>query len=143
VPRDTRRPDRVGEAVREEIAAFLAGGVKDPRVVGLVTVTAVEMSRDLAQANVFVSIYGTDEDRETTMAGLESVATGLRGRVGRALRLRIAPQITFRQDESIARASRIETLLAGLRPGPASDAADEKSNQGNKDAAPEGTDDGR
>ena len=90
--------------------------MKDPRVVGLVTVTAVEMSRDLAQANVFVSIYGSDEDRELTMAGLESVATGLRGRVGRALRLRIAPHITFRQDESIARASRIETLLAGLKP---------------------------
>ena len=51
------------------------------------------------------------------MEGLESVATGLRGRVGRALRLRIAPHITFRQDESIARASRIETLLAGLQAG--------------------------
>ncbi len=126
--------------MREEIAAFLAGGVKDPRVVGLVTVTAVEMSRDLAQANVFVSIYGSDGDRETTMAGLESVATGLRGRVGRALHLRIAPHITFRQDESIARASRIETLLASLKPSPLDDAADDKNKPG---AAPEGTDDGR
>jgi|ERR1019366_2291232 ribosome-binding factor A len=138
--RDTRRPDRVGEAVREEIAAFLAGGVKDPRVVGLVTVTAVEMSRDLAQANVFVSIYGSDEDRATTMEGLESVATGLRGRVGRALRLRIAPHITFRQDDSIARASRIETLLAGLKPAPVLDAADQKDQKG---STPEGSDDGR
>jgi ribosome-binding factor A len=139
----------VGEAVREEIAAFLAGGVKDPRVVGLVTVTAVEMSRDLAQANVFVSIYGSEADRETTMAGLESVATGLRGRVGRALRLRIAPQITFRHDESVARASRIETLLAGLKPaaapgdaggarGPAADRA-----AGAPGAAREGSDDDR
>ena len=117
-PRDTRRPDRVGEAVREEIAAFLAGGVKDPRVVGLVTVTAVEMSRDLAQANVFVSIYGSDADRATTMEGLASVATGLRGRVGRALHLRIAPHITFRNDDSVARAARIETLLESLKPAP-------------------------
>ncbi len=143
MPRDTRRPDRVGEAVREEIAAFLAGGVKDPRVVGLVTVTAVEMSRDLAQANVFVSVYGSDEERALTMEGLESVATGLRGRVGRALHLRIAPHITFRQDDSIARASRIETLLAGLKAPPAPDAAvaaDEKHSQG---STPEGTDDGR
>jgi ribosome-binding factor A len=126
--------------VREEIAAFLASGVKDPRVVGLVTVTAVEMSRDLAQANVFVSIYGSDEDRETTMAGLESVATGLRGRVGRALHLRIAPHITFRQDESIARASRIETLLASLKPSPLDGAEDHTKEPGTK---PEGTDDGR
>lgn len=137
MPRDTRRPDRVGEAVREEVAAFLAGGVKDPRVVGLVTVTAVEMSRDLAQANVFVSIYGSDEDRALTMAGLESVAAGLRGRVGRALRLRIAPHITFRQDESVARASRIESLLAGLKPRPGSDAAPSGGD------TPEGSDDGR
>ena len=122
-PRDTRRPDRVGEAVREEIAAFLAGGVKDPRVVGLVTVTAVEMSRDLAQANVFVSIYGSEADRATTMEGLASVATGLRGRVGRALRLRIAPHITFRNDDSVARAARIETLLESLKPSPVTDAA--------------------
>jgi ribosome-binding factor A len=142
VPRDTRRPDRVGEAVREEIAAFLAGGVKDPRVVGLVTVTAVEMSRDLAQANVFVSIYGSDEDRETTMAGLESVATGLRGRVGRALHLRIAPHITFRHDDSIARASRIETLLASLKTPPAAPASPDVPDA-TGGTTPEETDDGR
>jgi ribosome-binding factor A len=118
MPRDPRRPDRVGEAVREEVAAFLAGGVKDPRVVGLVTVTAVEMSRDLGTANVFVSIYGTDEEQARTLEGLASVAHGLRGRVGRALQLRIAPHINFRVDDSVARAAKIETLLASLRPKP-------------------------
>ena len=111
--------------------------MKDPRVVGLVTVTAVEMSRDLAQANLFVSTYGSDEDRAVTMTGLESVAVGLRGRVGRALHLRIAPHITFRQDESIARASRIETLLAGLKPAPGTDDSVPKG------GTPEGTDDAR
>src|ERR1035437_1195012 len=146
--RDTRRPDRVGEAVREEIAAFLAGGVKDPRVVGLVPVTAVEMSRDLAQANVFVSIYGSDEDRATTMEGLESVATGLRRRVGRAPRPRTAPHITFPEDDTIARASmarapRSETLLAGLKPAPVLDAADQKDQKDQKGSTPEGSDDGR
>ena len=85
-PRDTRRPDRVAEAVREEVAAFLAGGVKDPRVVGLVTVTGVEMTRDLGNATVFVSVYGSDTERETTMEGLASVSHTLRGRVGRALK---------------------------------------------------------
>ncbi len=115
-PRDTRRPDRVGEAVREEIAAFLAAGVKDPRVVGLVTVTGVDMSRDLGSATVFVSIYGSEQERETTMTGLASVSHALRGRVGRALKLRIAPHIIFKQDDSIARAARIEALLASVKP---------------------------
>ena len=114
--RDPRRPDRVAEAVREEIAATLAGGVKDPRVTGLVTVTGVEMSRDLGHATVFVSVYGSDVEKAQTMEGLESVATGLRGRVGRALRLRIAPAIHFKADESFARSTRIESLLASIRP---------------------------
>ncbi len=116
MPRDTRRPDRVAEAVREEIAAALAAGVRDPRVKGLVTVTGVEMSRDLGSALVFVSVYGTDEEKTTTMEGLQSVASSLRGPVGRALKLRLAPHITFKMDDSIARAARIETLLASVKP---------------------------
>ena len=117
-PRDTRRPDRVAEAVREEIATALAEGVKDPRVTGLVTVTGVEMSRDLAQATVYVSVYGDEAARDETLAGLQSVASSLRGRVGRALELRLAPAITFRHDESVARAARIESLLASVKPKP-------------------------
>ncbi|MCX5766606.1 MAG: 30S ribosome-binding factor RbfA [Gemmatimonadetes bacterium] len=116
MPRDTRRPDRVAEAVREEIAAALAAGVRDPRVKGLVTVTGVEMSRDLGSAMVFVSVYGTDDEKTTTMEGLQSVASSLRGPVGRALKLRLAPHITFKMDDSIARAARIETLLASVKP---------------------------
>ena len=50
MPHDTRRPDRVAAAIREEVATFLAEGVKDPRVVGLVTVTGVDVTRDLRHA---------------------------------------------------------------------------------------------
>ena len=75
---------------------------------GMVTVTGVDVTRDLRNAKVFVSVMGSDAERATTFEGLASVATHLRSRVGRALRLRLAPEITFRPDESIARASRIE-----------------------------------
>ncbi len=116
-PRDTRRPDRVAEGIRMEVATFLNGDVKDPRVRGaLITVTAVEVARDLGHANVFVSIMGDDAGRAAVLEGLASAAHHLRSRVGRALRLRIAPEITFRFDESVARAARIETLLASVRP---------------------------
>ena len=60
---DNRRPDRVAEAIREEVATFLAEGVKDPRVVGLVTVTGVDVTRDLRHAKVYVSILGSDSER--------------------------------------------------------------------------------
>ena len=120
---DHRRPDRVAEAIREVVATFLAEGVKDPRVVGLVTVTGVDVTRDLRHAKVFVSVMGTDPERAATMEGLASVASHLRARVGRELRLRLAPEITFRLDESIARAARIESLLAQVRDGKPVDGA--------------------
>ena len=117
MPKDSRRPDRVAEAIREEVATFLSEGVKDPRVSGIVTVTGVDVTRDLRSARVFVSVLGDDATRATTMEGLASVAGGLRGRIGRALRLRVAPELAFKLDESIARAARIETLLSQLRSG--------------------------
>ena len=113
-----RRPDRVAEAIREEVATFLSQDVKDPRVVGLVTVTGVDVSRDLRVATVYVSIYGSDAERSATTDGLASVAGHLRARIGRALRLRLAPEIVFKPDESIARAARIETLLSQLKDAP-------------------------
>ena len=112
-----RRPDRVAEAIREEVAGFLADGAKDPRVTGLVTVTGVDLTRDLRHAKVFVSVLGSDEERKETFEGLASIASHLKVRVGRALRLRVAPDIEFKSDDSIARAARIETLLAQIKDG--------------------------
>jgi ribosome-binding factor A len=113
-----QRSDRVAEAIREEIAMFLAEGVKDPRVTGLVTVTGVDMTRDLRHAKVFVSVMGTDTDRSATLEGLSSVAGFLRSRLARSLSLRVAPEVHFVPDESIARAARIETLLSQIKTTP-------------------------
>src|SRR6185436_9062248 len=88
-----RRADRVAEAIREEIATFLGSEVKDPRITGIVTVTGVEVTRDLRHAKVFVSVLGTDAERASTFEGLASVAGHLRSHVGRALRLRLAPEL--------------------------------------------------
>jgi ribosome-binding factor A len=114
---DRRRPDRVAEAIREEVAIFLNDQAKDPRIVGLVTVTSAEVTRDLRNATVYVSVLGSDAEKTATFEGLDSLATHLRSHVGRTLRLRVAPEITFRNDESIAHAARIETLLAQIKDG--------------------------
>lgn len=117
MPNDHRRADRVAEAIREEVARFLTEGAKDPRISGFVTVTGVDVTRDLRHARVFVSVMGTDEERKRTLEGLDSLAAHLRPRVARALRLRLAPELEFRIDRSIERAARIETLLTKLRDG--------------------------
>lgn len=115
MPPNSRRADRVAESIREEIATFLHEGAKDPRLVGLVTVTAVDVTRDLRSARVFVSILGTDAERRATYEALESMASHVRSRLARSLRLRVAPEISFKLDESVARAARIESLLAEVR----------------------------
>jgi ribosome-binding factor A len=115
MPGDSRRPDRVAEAIREAVAMFLTEGVKDPRVTGLVTVTGVDVTRDLRHARVHVSILGTEVEKKATMEGLASVAGHLRAKLGRTLRLRVTPELDFRYDDSIAHAARIDSLLEQIR----------------------------
>ena len=117
---DSRRVDRVAESIRAEVATFLADGVKDPRIRALITVTGVEVTRDLRQAQVYVSLMGDEADRASTLAGLANLAPHLRSRIGKALRLRAAPEVEFRIDDSIARAARIDSLLAQARNSDAS-----------------------
>jgi ribosome-binding factor A len=114
---DSRRADRVAEAIREEVATFLADGAKDPRIVGLVTVTGVDVTHDLRHAKIFVSVLGSDVEKKSTLEGLQSAAAYLRSRLGRSLRLRFAPELAFHADATVARAARIETLLEQIRDG--------------------------
>ncbi|HXE61806.1 MAG TPA: 30S ribosome-binding factor RbfA [Gemmatimonadaceae bacterium] len=112
---DHRRSERVAEGIREVVARFLTEGVKDPRVVGLVTVTGVDVTRDLRHARVYVTVLGDAAAQKSTLEGLGSLAAHLRPLVARTLQLRLAPEIEFRRDETAAHATRIETLLAQLR----------------------------
>jgi ribosome-binding factor A len=112
---DARRADRVAEAIRMEIARFLSEGAKDPRLNGLVTITAVDVTRDLRHAKLFISIMGTDSERASTLEALEGMKGHLRTLLSKSLSLRVAPEISFKMDESVARAARIESLLAQVR----------------------------
>jgi ribosome-binding factor A len=114
---DSRRSERVAEGIREEVARFLSTEAKDPRIQGLVTVTAVDVTPDLRTARVFVSVMGTEAEKQSTFEGLDSLAGYLRGSLGRILRLRFAPELSFRLDPSVEHAARIETLLARIKDG--------------------------
>ena len=104
------RMRRVNEAVREVVSARLAEGLRDPRI-GFVTVTSVETSPDLRHARVYVSVLGDAEQREATMAGLESAHGVLQLAVARELRMKHTPTLEFLFDESIGRGMRITELL--------------------------------
>ena len=112
---DARRADRVAEAIRMEIARFLSEDAKDPRLAGLVTITAVDVTRDLRHARLFISIMGSESQRASTIEALEGMKGHLRTRLSKSLSLRVAPEISLKMDESVARAARIESLLAQVR----------------------------
>jgi len=104
------RMRRVNEAVREVVSVRLAEGLRDPRI-GFVTVTSVETSPDLRHARVYVSVLGDAEQRDATMAGLESAHGVLQLAVARELRMKHTPTLEFVFDESIDRGMRISELL--------------------------------
>ncbi|PYP24172.1 MAG: 30S ribosome-binding factor RbfA, partial [Gemmatimonadetes bacterium] len=103
--RPRRRPERVAELIRQTVAAFLTANVRDPRV-GFVTVTAVEVSRDLAHAQIRVSVMGTDAEKAQTLEGLASVARFLRTQLAHELRLRTSPELRFELDRGLEHAQR-------------------------------------
>lgn len=113
------------------MATFLGSSAKDPRIVGFVTVTGVELTNDLRHAKVFVSVMGSESEKASTLEGLASTASHLRSRVARALQLRVAPEFQFKEDDSVARAARIESLLAGIKAeSPAAQSDDTSSPDG-------------
>lgn len=77
--------------------------------------TGVDITSDLRHAKVFVSVLGTDTEKAATFEGLDSIAGHLRSQIARTLQLRVAPQITFKVDESVAHAARIESLLEQIK----------------------------
>mgnify|MGYP005750595131 CR=1 FL=1 len=110
MPRDFPRTRRVGEQMQRELAALIRDEVKDPRV-GMVTVLAVEVTRDLAHAKVFVTVLGDAEARDASLAALNKAAGFLRHELGQRMLTRTVPQLRFVYDESIERGSRLSALI--------------------------------
>jgi ribosome-binding factor A len=111
-----KRSERLGELILAEISDLIARDIKDPRL-GFVTFTRVEMSADLRYAKVFASVIGSAAEKARTLQGLSSAAGYIRGHLGRALRLRYTPEITFLIDESLEHGAKIAQLLRQLQAG--------------------------
>jgi len=104
------RPNRVGEQMKKELGEIITRKIKDPRI-GFVTVTDVQVTGDLQQATVYISVLGDQEQRENTLKGLAKAKGFIRSEIGQRIRLRKTPEITFEFDESIDYGNRIDTLL--------------------------------
>ena len=106
----TRRTERLGEEIREEVAQMITGELKDPRI-GFVTVTRVDLGPDLRQARIYVGVLGTEKQREKSLSGLKQASGFLRRAIGQRLRLRHTPELVFQYDEGLEASDRVARLL--------------------------------
>jgi ribosome-binding factor A len=110
----SQRIERVQKLLRSEISNVILRRLKDPRV-GMVTIMDVDAAPDLKQARVFVSVYGSEQEQEETLEGLQSGAGFIRAELMKVLHLRPMPALEFHADESLARGARTLDLLSEIR----------------------------
>lgn len=92
---------RMNGEVQREISRIIAQEIKDPRLHPMTSVLSVEVTPDLKYAKVFVSVLGSEEEKENTKAGLKSAASHVRSQLAKSLNLRNTPELTFIMDDSI------------------------------------------
>jgi len=110
----TQRCQRIGDQLRGEISTMLLREIKDPRI-GFVTVMDVEVAPDLSHATVFFTVYGSDEERRETLAGLNSTAGFMRREMGRRLHLKRIPELHFRYDNTSIKGEHLEGIFSQIR----------------------------
>ncbi len=114
------RSDRVAEAIRRELAQLIATELKDPRV-GMISLTAVEVTPDYAHAKVFCTTLAEGEALQHIQEGLVRASGFLRREIGRRVRIHTTPALHFVHDETLARADHLSRLIdKALHSGPSS-----------------------
>jgi ribosome-binding factor A len=110
----TQRTQRVGDLIKREIADIIDRKLKDPRI-GLVTVTDVSVTADLRYARVYFTVLGAENERHRAQTGLESARSFIQGEIGRRIRLKFTPELSFHFDKSLQRGFHIDKILKELK----------------------------
>ena len=111
------RPEKVAHLMRREIAEILQQRLRDPRVTAMVSVTDVEVTKDLSFAKIYVSVMGTPAQVQETLGGLAHSVGFVRHELGPRLGLREVPDLKFIHDESLERGARVDELLKRIHEG--------------------------
>ena len=101
---------KIQEFIKQEVSRIILQELKDPRL-GFVTVTDVRITGDLREATVYVSLFGSDEEKKNTLAALAKANGFIRSEVGKRLGIRYSPQIGFKEDQSLDYGMKIEKIL--------------------------------
>lgn len=107
----SRRLERLGTLLREELSDLLRREMQDPRLAQLITITRVDVSSDLQYARVHVSVMGSAEEKDATLAALRKASAFLRHHLSQRLTIKKVPLLQFRLDESLERGDRLLRLM--------------------------------
>ncbi|AEV69027.1 30S ribosome-binding factor RbfA [Acetivibrio clariflavus] len=105
------RTARISEEMKREISSIIQNELKDPRLSSLISVTNVNVTKDLRYAKVYVSIMGNEEEKKNSLEGLKSAAGFIRREVGHRIQLRYTPEVQFELDNSIEHGAYISKLI--------------------------------
>jgi ribosome-binding factor A len=110
----SNRPERVGQAIRDELSQLIARDVHDPGI-GFITLTRVTVTPDLQLARVYYSLLGDEKAQKETDRALHRASPFLRRQIAQRIRLRRVPELEFFYDKSVAHQDRVEQILQGLK----------------------------
>ncbi|NOZ54232.1 MAG: 30S ribosome-binding factor RbfA [Gammaproteobacteria bacterium] len=110
MPQEFSRTDRIADQIQRELAGIIQKNVKDPRV-GMVTITAVQVSKELEYARIYFTVLGGEDAKKSTMTGLTKAAGFLRREIAKRLKLRNTPELQFQYDASIEHALHMSNLI--------------------------------
>ena len=105
------RAARVGDEIQKVISQLLLTEVKDPRIPMMTSVLEVRMSSDLTHATVFLSVYGTEQEKRECMEAVNRASGFIRSQVAKRIKLRVAPEMHFKLDESIQKSMDLMDLI--------------------------------
>ncbi len=106
-----RRPEIVGDEMQKVISSIISMRLKDPRVPFMTSVTGVKMSSDLTHATVFISVYGDEKTKKDAMDALEHAKGFIRYEAVQEIKLRVAPELHFKLDNTLDEAARMDALI--------------------------------
>lgn len=120
----TTRQQKMAKVLKEELSRIIREEMNDPRL-GLLSITDINLTPDLHTAHVYVSVYGTPEEQQASIAALEGARRYLRGVLGKEVEMRYTPELVFHLDHSLERGAHIFELLKQVEIPPEQDAKDE------------------
>ena len=124
-----QRPERVQEALRQEISKIVHNELKDPRL-GFMTITKVELTKDLRYAKIYFSVLGEPKDKKLALKGLNSAKGYIKNLISRNVKLRFIPEIEFKVDDALEHTKLIYDILDKIK----REREDEKNNRSDREA---------